>query len=331
MMDRRAFLAGTGSVLLAAPLAAEGQGARKVPRIGVLLTTGSPETVRGLEAFRQGLRERGYVEGQTILIEYRSADGTLGRLPHLATELANVNVDVILAVATPAARAAQRVTTTIPIVALAMGDPVGDGLVTSLAQPGGNITGTTFLGPGLVSKRLELLKEALPKVTRIVALLHPGAFGERTMKDMVSDTEAAARTLNVQLQVVDVSGPDEFDRAFSTMARQHADALIVFDSVMLFSERSRIVALAAKRRLPAMFNNRESVEIGGLISYGVSLTDLWRRAATYVDKILQGTKPSDLPVEQPTKFELIINLKTSKALGLTIPPSLLGRADEVIQ
>jgi ABC-type uncharacterized transport system substrate-binding protein len=167
-----------------------------------------------------------------------------------------------------------------------MGEPVGDGLVTSLAQPGGNITGTTFLGPGLVPKRLELLKEALPKVTRIVALLHPGAFGERTMKDMVSDTEAAARTLNVQLQVVEVRGPDEFDRAFSTMARQHADALIVFDSVMLFSERSRIVALAAKRRLPAMFNNRESVEIGGLISYGVSLTDLWRRAATYVDKIL---------------------------------------------
>ena len=227
---------------------------------------GSSEMEGGLDAFRQGLRARGYVEGQNILIEYRSADGNLERLPRLATELANLKVDVICAGATPAARAAQRATTTIPIVATAMGDPVGDGLVASLARPGGNITGTTFLGPELVPKRLELLKEVLPKVTRIAALLHPGAFGERTMRDMVSDTEAAARTLDVQLEVVEVRGPDEFDRAFSTMARQHADALIVFASVMLFSERRRIVALAAKNRLPAMFNNRESVEIGGLIS-----------------------------------------------------------------
>jgi len=174
-------------------------------------------------------------------------------------------------------------------------------------------------------------KEALPKVTRVAALLHPGAFGERTMRDMVKDTEAAARTLGVQLQLVEVRGPDEFDHAFSTMARARADVLIVFASVMLFREGRRIAALAAKRRLPSMFNNRESVELGGLISYGANLTDLSRRAATYVDKILKGAQPGDLPVEQPTKFELVINLKTAKALGLTIPPSLLGRADELIQ
>jgi putative ABC transport system substrate-binding protein len=240
-------------------------------------------------------------------------------------------VNLIVAGATPAARAAQQATTTIPIVATAMGDPVGDGLVASLARPGGNITGTTFLGPELVPKRLELLKEALPKATRVAALLHPGAFGARTMIDMVKDTETAARTLGVQLQLVEVRGPDEFDHAFSTMARERADALIVFASVMLFREGRRIATLAAKNRVPSMFNNRESVELGGLISYGVSLTDLNRRAGTYVDKILKGAKPADLPVEQPSKFELVINLKTAKALGLTIPPSLLQRADEVIQ
>jgi len=228
-------------------------------------------------------------------------------------------------------RAAQQATTTIPIVAGAMGDPVGDGLVASLARPGGNITGLTFLGPELVPKRLGLLKEALPKVTRVAALWHPGAFGERTTRDMLKGTEAAARALGVQLQLVEVRGPDELDRAFSTMAKERADALIVFPSTMLFNERRRIVALAAKHRLPSMFNNRESVELGGLISYGASITDLIRRAATYVDKILKGAKPADLPVEQATKFEFVINLRTAKALGLTIPQSLLLRADELIQ
>jgi putative ABC transport system substrate-binding protein len=203
--------------------------------------------------------------------------------------------------------------------------------VASLARPGGNITGSTFLGPELVPKRLELLKEALPKVSRVAALWHPGAFGERTSQDMLKGTEAAARTLGVHLQLVEVRRPDELDRAFSTMTRERSDALIVFPSSMLFSERRRIVALVAKSRLPSMFNNRESVELGGLISYGTNLADLNRRAATYVDKILQGAKPADLPVEQPIKFELVINLKAAKALGLTIPPSLLGRADEVIQ
>ena len=333
MTDRRTFIGTLAGALLTAPLAAEAQQAGKVARIGYLVTGSleSPEMRARLDAFRQGLRERGHVEGQNIVIEYRAADGKIERLPSLATELARLKVDLIVAVATPAARAAQQATTTIPVVAVAMGDPVRDGLVASLARPGGNITGSTFLGPELVPKRLELLKEALPKVSRVAGLWHPGAFGEGTSQDMLKGTEAAARALGVHLQLVEVRRPDELDRAFSTMTRERSDALIVFPSSMLFSERRRIVALVAKSRLPSMFNNRESVELGGLISYGTNLTDLNRRAATYVDKILKGAKPADLPVEQPTKFELVINLKTAKALGLKIPQSLLRRAGEVIQ
>ncbi len=318
--------------LILAPLAAAQQAA-KIARIGFLATgsLGSPETQATFDAFRQGLRERGYVEGQNILIEYRAADGKIERFPGLATELARLKVDVILAANTPAARAVQQATTTIPIVVPVIGDPVGDGLVASLARPGGNITGLTFLGPELVPKRLELLKQALPKVSRVAALWHRDAFSERTTRDMLKATEAAARTLGVQLQLVEVRGPNEFDRAFSTMISERADALIVFPSTMLFNERKRIVDLAAKHRLPSMSQAREFVELGGLIAYGASITDLFRRAATYVDKILKGAKPADLPVEQPTKFELVINLKTAKALSLTIPQSVLGRADQVIE
>jgi ABC-type uncharacterized transport system substrate-binding protein len=232
---------------------------------------------------------------------------------------------------TPAARAAQQATTTIPIVTPVMGDPVGDGLVASLARPGGNITGLTFLGPELVAKRLELLKEALPSVSRVAALWHRGAYAERTTSAMVQETEAAARTLGVHLQLVDVRGPDEFERAFSTMTSARADALLVFPSAMLFNERRRLVDLAARHRLPAMYQLREFVELGGLMAYGASITDLIRRSATHVDKILKGAKPADLPVEQPTKFELVINLKTAEALGLTIPPSHLFQADEVLR
>jgi len=309
MIDRRAFLAGTGAVLLAAPLGAGAQSAGKVARIGYLSPRSleSPETRASLDAFRQGLRERGYVEGQNIIIEYRWADGKIERLPTLATELARLKVDLIVAIATPGARAARQATTTIPIIAPNMGDPVRDGLVASLARPGANLTGSTFLGPELVPKRLGLLKEALPAVSRVAVLWHPGAFGERTMKDMVKETEAAARTLGVQLQFVEVRGPDEFDRAFSTMIKERADALVTFPSVMLASEIRRIVGLAAQHRLPAMYGSREFVELGGLIGYGASITDFNRRAATYVDKILKGAKPADLPVEQPTKFELVIN------------------------
>jgi putative ABC transport system substrate-binding protein len=329
---RREFIGALAGGLLAAPLAAEAQAPAKGPRIGYLLfgPVESPESRQTLEAFRQGLREHGYVEGQNIVLEYRSANGKIDRLPALATELASLQVDLIVAANTPMARAAKQATTTIPIVSPAMGDPVGDGLVASLGRPGGNITGSTFLGPELVPKRLDLLKEALPRVSRVAALWHPGAFGERTMKDMLNGTEVAARALGVQLQLVEVRGPDEFDRAFSTMTKGRAEALMVFPSTMLFNERRRIVDLAAKSQRPAIYQSRQFVDLGGLISYGASINDLIRRAATYVAKILKGAKPADLPVEQPTKFELVVNLKTAKALGLTIPPSVLQRADEVI-
>jgi putative ABC transport system substrate-binding protein len=331
-MDRRSFV-GAMSMMLAAPLVAQAQRPEKVARIGYLVTgsLGSPEVRGTLEVFRHALRERSYVEGQNIVIELRGASGKIERLPDLAAELVRLQVDLIVAGATPAARAAQRATATIPIVAMSMGDPVGDGLVVSLARPGGNITGTTFLGPALVPKRLELLKETLPSIVRVAALWHPGAFGERATSDMVRETEEASRTLGVKLQLVPVRAPNELERAFSTMTRDHADALLVFPSPMLFSERKRIVDLAVRHRLPAMFNASEFVILGGLISYGASILDLARRAATSVAKILKGARPSDLPVEQPEKFELVINLKTAKALGIAIPPSLLLRADQVIE
>ncbi len=335
MISRRAFIGRLAGSLLAVPLAANAQQPGKVAQIGYLVTGSpeSPETRAVLAAFRQGLQERGYMEGQNILIEYRAAEGKMERLPDLAAELAGLKIDVIVAPNTPAARAARQATATIPIpiVVPVMGDPIGDGLVASLARPAGNITGLTFLGPELVPKRLQVLKEALPKVSRVAALWHPGAFGERTNQDMLKGTEAAARTLGVHLQFAEVGGADDFDRAFSTMTRERADAVIVFPGPMLFNERKRIVGLAAKHRLPSMFSAREFVELGGLISYGASIADLIRRSATHVDKILKGAKPGDLPVEQPTKFELVINLKTAKALGLAIPPSVLLRADEVIQ
>jgi ABC-type uncharacterized transport system substrate-binding protein len=331
-MDRRAFIIMVSGGILAGPLAARAQ-PPKVARLGYLVTGSleSPEVRARRDAFRTGLRELGYVEGQDVLIEYRGADSKIERLLGLATELTRLKVDLIVAVATPAARAAQQVTITTPIVVTAMGDPVRDGLVASLAKPGGNVTGTTFLGPELVPKRLELLKQALPRVARVAGLRHPGAFSDGTMKDMLKETEAAAGTLGVQLQLVDVQSPDGLDRAFATMIRERAEALLVFPSTMLFAQGTRIVALAAKHRLPSMYNAREFVDLGGLIAYGASLIDLNRRAATYVDKILKGAKPADLPVEQPTKFELVINLKTAKALGLTMPQSLLVRADELIQ
>jgi len=331
-MDRRAFIGMVGPSILASPRTAGAQ-PPKVARLGYLVTGSleSPEVRLRRDAFRTGLRELGYVEGQNLVIEYRGADGKIERLPGFATELTRLKVDLIMAVATPAARAAQQATSAIPIVATAMGDPVRDGLVASLARPGGNVTGTTFLGPELVPKRLELLKQALPRVSRVAGLWHPGAFSAGTITDMLKETEAAAGTLGLQLQLVEVRGPYEFDRAFMTMVREHAEALLVLPSTMLFAEGKRIVDLTAKHRLPAMFNAREFVELGGLIAYGASLIDLNRRAATYVDRILKGAKPADLPVEQPTKFELVLNLKTAKALGLTIPQSVLLRADHVIQ
>ena len=245
--------------------------------------------------------------------------------------MVGAKVDLIVAGATPAGLAAQQATTTIPIVVTAMGDPVKDGLVASLARPGGNITGTTFLGPELVPKRLALLKELLPKIIRVAALFHPQAFSEHTISGMLTETADAAATLGLQVQLVEVKKPDDLNYAFSNLARDRAEAVFQLPSTMLFNERKRIVHLAAMYRLPSMFNAREFVQLGGLIGYGASIGDMNRRAATYVDRILKGAKPGELPVEQPTKFELYINLKTAKALNIEVPPTLLVRADEVIE
>jgi ABC-type uncharacterized transport system substrate-binding protein len=332
-MRRREFITLLGGAAAAWPRAARAQQGAKVARIGYLVAFSleSPGGRAMVDALRLGLRERGYVEGQNIVIEYRSADGRIERFPQLANELASLNLDLILANNTPAARAVQRTTSTIPIVVPVMGDPVADGLVASLARPGGNITGLTFLGPELASKRLSLLKQALPNASRVGALWHPGAYGERTTREMLQAIEAAARTLAVELQLVEVRGPDEFERAFSAITANHADALLVLPSAMFFNEGKHIVDLAMKHRLPSISMARELAEVGGLMAYGASLTDLQRRSATYVDKILKGAKPADLPVEQPTKFELVINLKTAKALGLTIAESFQLLADEVIE
>ncbi len=331
MTTRRAFIGTLAGALLTAPLAAEAQQAAKVARLGFLAL--NPAANPHLhEAFRQGLRDLGYVEGRNLVIEYRSAEGKPERLPALAAELVALKVDVIVTGGgAPTALAAKQATRTLPIVFASTGDPVTDGLVTSLGRPGGNVTGSSNFVPELVGKHLEQLTQAVPGVSRVAVLWQPGALGERTAKDMLKGAEVAARALGVRLQIVEARGPADIDRAFSDMTRARAGALTALGSAMFNSERRRLVDLAAKNRLPAVYPLREFVDAGGLMSYGPSLADLFRRAATYVDKILKGAKPGDLPVEQPTKFELIINLKTAKALGLTIPPSLLQRADEVLQ
>jgi putative ABC transport system substrate-binding protein len=329
-MDRRAFVGTLAGGLLAAPLAARAQQAAKIARIGFLALNLAP-SLHLREAFRQGLRDLGYVEGRSLVIEYRDAEGKPERLPALAAELVALKVDVILASGEPHALAAKQATKTIPIVFTVAADPVASGLVTSLARPGGNVTGLSSVAPELVGKRLELLKQAVPGVSRVAVLWQPGGADERTEKDLLKEAEVVARTLGVRLQFVEARGPADFDRAFSDMTRARAGALTVLGSSMFVNERKRLVGLAAKHRLPAVYTSRESVDAGGLMAYGANFADLFRRAATYVDKILKGAEPADLPVEQPTKFELVINLKAAKALGLAIPPSLLGRADEVIQ
>jgi putative ABC transport system substrate-binding protein len=316
-------------VVLAAPLVAEAQ--QKIPRIGFLgLNPGANPHL--IEAFRQGLRDLGYVEGRNVVIEYRSAEGKLERLPALAAELVALKVDVLVTGGgTPTALAAKQATKTLPIVFTSAADPVTDGLVTSLARPGGNITGSSNFTPELVGKCLEHLKQAVPGASRAAVLWQPRASAERTDRDMLKAADVAARALGVRLQFAEAREPADIDKAFSDMTRARADALTVWGNAMLVGERRRLVNLAAKHRLPAVYSLREFVDAGGLMAYGPELADLFRRAATYVNKILKGAKPADLPVEQPTKFELVINLKTAKALGLTIPPSLLGRADAVIQ
>jgi len=330
VMERRTFMAMLTGGLLASPLAAEAQQAGKIARIGYLGTSlaANPHL---REAFIQGLRDLAYVEGRNLVIEYRDAEGKLERLPALAAELVALKVDVIVAPPTPAALAAKQATRTLPIVFAVAADPVTSGLVTGLARPGGNVTGLSIFAPELVGKCLEQLKQAVPGVSRVAVLWQPGALGERTEKEMLKEAEVAARALGVRPQFVEARGPADLDRAFSDMTKARAGALTMLTSVMFFRERRRLVALAAQNRLPAVYPWREVVDAGGLMSYGANLADNLRRAATYVDKILKGAKPGDLPVEQPTKFELVINLKTAKALGLTIPQSVLGRADQVIQ
>jgi len=281
-------------------------------------------------AFREGLRDLGYVEGQNVVIEYRSAEGHSERLSSLAAELVRLKVDILVSEGTPPSLAAKQATTTIPVVFAASADALGSGLVTSLARPGGNVTGLSFLGPETVAKCLQLLKEAVPSVTRAAVLSHPGNPSEATRKIILKETEAAARALALQLQFLEARGPEEFERAFAEMGRGRAGGLTVVTSIMFFSERKRLVELAAKHKLPAVYPWREPVDAGGLLAYGPNLPDIFRRAAAYVDRIVKGAKPADMPVEQPVKFELVVNLKAARALGLTLPPSLIARADHVI-
>jgi putative ABC transport system substrate-binding protein len=317
--------------LLAAPLAVEAQQVGKSFRIGILgnVPLTDPEGARLWGAFIQGLRELGYVEGRNITIEHRSSEGKYERLPALAADLVRLQVDVIVAPATQNPIVARQATQTIPIVMTSGGDPVASGLVASLARPGGNVTGLAFLAaPEIVGKQLELLKEIAPQVSQVALL---GNSGNQGYQLWLGAAMVAAPSLGLRLQTLDARGPDDFEKAFATMTKGRSGALLVPSDGMFILHRSRIIDLAAKRRLPAMYGTSEFVDAGGLMFYGPSLRDNFRRAAIYVDKILKGVKPADLPVEQPTKFELVINLKTAKALGLTIPQSVLLQADEVIQ
>jgi putative ABC transport system substrate-binding protein len=315
-------------VVLAVAVISEAQQPAKVPRIGFIVGASLSASLARTEAFRQGLRELGYVEGKNIVIEWRYADGKSDRLPTLATELALLKVDVIVTSGGDPTRSAKEATFTIPIVMAQANDPVGSGFVASLAQPGGNITGLSSLAPQISGKRLELLKEIVSKLSRVAVL---GSSTNPGNAQSLKETELAAKSFGVQLQSIDVRDPKDIETAFRTASKGRAEGVLVLASLVLNSQRKQIVELTAKSRLPAIYYAPEWVEDGGLISYGVSFTDLYRRAATYVDKILKGAKPADLPVEQPKKFELIINLKAAKQIGLTIPPNVLVRADKVIK
>jgi len=324
LIERRTFLGVIASGLLAAPIAAAAQSGSKVHRVGYLSTAGSV-----FEPFRQGLRELGYVEGQNLVLDARLAHGRLERLPALAAELVRMRPDVIAAVSSPAIRATKQATTTIPIVMAFSGDdPVRHGFVKNLARPGGNITGVAMIADELTGKRVVLLREMLPRATRIAVLTqidHPAA---------ASQTKAAqetAKSLGIDMDVARVHDSREYEAAFAAIVRQRASGLFVVSNPTFFGDQERLAALATKHRLPMMCEWREMAEAGCLMAYGPIITDLYRRAAVYVDRIINGAQPADLPVEQPTKFELVINLKTAKALGLTIPPSLLQRADQVIE
>ena len=328
-MPRRAFMAVIAGGLLATPLATEAQQAGRVYRIGILTNKASdPAESRQWQAFRLGLQERGWIEGENILIEFRGAAGNSARAPELAADLVRRKVDLIVTRGSLFTGAAKAATSSIPIVFVAHADPVGSGHVASLARPGGNITGLAILQTELGSKGLELLRSVIPAVTRIAVLWHPGT---PSAVPGLKALEGPARMLRLELQPVGAQSAAEFEGAFAAMARARAQAVLVLATPIFFGERQRLGELAIAHRLPTMFQVRDYAEAGGLMSYGADLADFYRRGAIHVDKILRGAKPADLPVEQPTKFELVVNLKTAKALGLTIPPSLLQRADQVIE
>jgi putative ABC transport system substrate-binding protein len=329
-MDRRAFIGALAGGLLATPLDAGAQQAGKVPRIGFLLATSASDTTYAgwVEAFRQGLRELGYVEGRNIVIEYRYAGETHERLPSLAAELVRLKVDVIVSHGTNGPLAAKQATSTIPIVMTSAGDPVKSGLVSSLARPGGNVTGLSLMNAELGGKRLQLLKEILPGLSRVAVLWNTtNPYASLVVREM----EAASTALGVQLLSFVVRGPDDFAGALSAASAGRPGAFTVVEDPLTITKRQQIVDFVTRNRLPAIYGAKEFVDAGGLMSYGVYFADSYRRAAGYVDKILKGAKPADLPVQQPAKWEFVINLKVAKALGLTIPPSVLQRADEVIQ
>ena len=326
-MRRREFIALLAGAA-AWPLPARAQQSRKLPRIGVLLA-GTPASFSPrAKALRDGLHDLGYVEGATIAIEWKWGQDRAERLPELAAELVGLNVDAIVTAGTPAAKALKNATRTIPIIMALIGDPVAAGLVETLARPGGNATGFSIVAPELSGKRLQLLKEIVPGISA-VAVISNAANPQSQIE--LREMQVAAQTLDLRLQPIQISAESSLENAFEKLSKESIQALIVLTDAILYSQRSRIVALAAEKRLPAMYFFREFVQEGGLMSYAPSDSDLFRRAATYVDKVLKGTKPADLPVEQPIKFELIINLKTANALGLAVPPTLLARADAVIE
>jgi putative ABC transport system substrate-binding protein len=324
---RREFITLLGGAAVGWPLAASAQTQPKIPRVGFVFGVGPTTSKHNIEAFRQGLRELGYVEGQTIVLEVRWAEGRSERMQELMAELVGLKVDVLVAASPPAALAAKNATQTIPIVMLAI-DPVGLGLVGSLSRPGGNVTGLSYFSEAISGKRLELLKEAIPGLARVGVLRNPQVPSHPIYW---KDTEVAAHRLGVALEALEVRGPEDFEAAFAGAKQRNAQALLVFNDILTIAYSSRITALAASSRLPAIYGFREFPDAGGLMSYGPSTVPLFRRAASIVNKILKGAKPADLPVEQPTTFELVINVKVAKALGLTIPPSLLARADELIE
>jgi ABC-type uncharacterized transport system substrate-binding protein len=315
-------------MLFAFCLPAQAQQPTKIPRIGYLSPNSLSFNPARIEAFRQGLRELGYVEGKNIVIEYRNTEGKLDRLPSLAAELVRLKVDIIVTTSPAPTRAAKEATSTIPIVFAQDGDPVASGFVANLARPGGNITGLSTLAPELSGKRLELLKEVVPKLSRVAVF---GTSTTPSTAPTIKETELAAGAFKVQLQYLDVLDPKDIETAFRTATKGRADAVLVLAGPVVLFQRTQIAELALKSRLPAIYPQTEFTEAGGLMYYGANTPDMYRRAATYVDKILKGARPGDLPVEQPTKFELVINLKAAKQIGLTIPPTMLARADRVIK